>query len=153
MKRIKSLLSVFVLTLAATACAGNSGENKKSNEPTKEDNKMEVYNYEANPNDWKFEGSRPAIVDFYATWCGPCKVMHPILEELSKEYSGKVDIYQIDVDKEQELAAAFGIRSIPTLLMIPMKEEPRIMQGAMPKDQLKKAIDEFLLKQNNEAKQ
>ena len=79
--------------------------------------------------------------------------MHPILEELSKEYSGKVNIYQIDVDKEQELAAAFGIRSIPTLLMIPMKEEPRIMQGAMPKDQLKKAIDEFLLKQNNEAKQ
>lgn len=112
-----------------------------------------VYNYEASPNDWKFEGSRPAIVDFYATWCGPCKVMHPILEELSKEYSGKVDIYQIDVDKEQDLAAAFGIRSIPTLLMIPMKEEPRIMQGAMPKDQLKKAIDEFLLKQNNEAKQ
>ena len=112
-----------------------------------------VYNYEANPNDWKFEGSRPAIVDFYATWCGPCKVMHPILEELSKEYSGKVDIYQIDVDKEKNLAAAFGIRSIPTLLMIPMKEEPRIMQGAMPKDQLKKAIDEFLLKQNNEAKQ
>jgi len=165
MKQIKSLLSVFVLTLAATACAGNSGENKKSNEPTKEDNKMEVvalnkadflkkiYNYEANPNDWKFEGSRPAIVDFYATWCGPCKVIHPILEELSKEYSGKVDIYQIDVDKEQDLAATFGIRSIPTLLMIPMKEEPRIMQGAMPKDQLKKAIDEFLLKQNNEAKQ
>lgn len=114
---------------------------------------LKVYNYEANPNDWKFEGSRPAIVDFYATWCGPCKVMHPILEELSKEYSGKVDIYQIDVDKEQDLAAAFGIRSIPTLLMIPMKEEPRIMQGAMPKDQLKKAIDEFLLKQNNEAKQ
>ena len=112
-----------------------------------------VYNYEASPNDWKFEGSRPAIVDFYATWCGPCKVMHPILEELSKEYSGKVDIYQIDVDKEQDLAAAFGIRSIPTLLMIPMKGEPRIMQGAMPKDQLKKAIDEFLLKQNNEAKQ
>lgn len=75
------------------------------------------------------------------------------LEELSKEYSGKVDIYQIDVDKEQDLAAAFGIRSIPTLLMIPMKEEPRIMQGALPKDQLKKAIDEFLLKQDNEAKQ
>ena len=93
------------------------------------------------------------LLNFWATWCGPCKMMHPILEELSKEYSGKVDIYQIDVDKEQDLAAAFGIRSIPTLLMIPMKEEPRIMQGAMPKDQLKKAIDEFLLKQNNEAKQ
>ena len=165
MKLIKGLLSVFAIVLATTACAGNSGENKKNNESTKEDSKMEVvalnkadflkkvYNYEASPKDWKFEGSRPAIVDFYATWCGPCKMMHPILEELSKEYSGKVDIYQIDVDKEQDLAAAFGIRSIPTLLMIPMKEEPRIMQGALTKDQLKKAIDEFLLKQDNEAKQ
>ena len=148
MKLIKSIMSAFAIVLATTACAGNSGENKKSNEPTKEDNKME-----ANPNDWKFEGKRPAIVDFYATWCGPCKALHPILEELSKEYSGKIDIYQIDVDQEQDLAAAFGIRSIPTLLMIPMNEQPRISQGALPKDQLKKAIDEFLLKQNNEAKQ
>ena len=164
MKLIKSIMSAFAIVLATTACAGNGGENKKSNEPTKEDNKMEVvslnkaeflkkvYDFEANPNDWKFEGKRPAIVVFYATWCGPCKALHPVLEELSKEYSGKVDIYQIDVDQEKELAAAFGIRSIPTLLLIPMKEEPRITQGALPKDQLKKAIDEFLLKQNNEAK-
>ncbi len=111
-----------------------------------------VYNYEANPNTWKFEGNRPAIIDFYATWCGPCKLMHPILKELSKEYSGKVDFYQIDVDKEQELAAAFGIRSIPTLLIIPMKRDPKVMQGAMPKAQLKKAIDEFLLKQDSATK-
>ena len=133
MKLIKSIMSAFAIVLATTACAGNGGENKKSNER-------------------KFEGKRPAIVDFYATGCGPCKALHPVLEELSKEYSGKVDIYQIDVDQEKELAAAFGIRSIPTLLLIPMKEEPRITQGALPKDQLKKAIDEFLLKQNNEAK-
>ena len=164
MKLIKSIMSAFAIVLATTACAGNGGENKKSNEPTKEDNKMEVvslnkaeflkkvYDFEANPNDWKFEGRRPAIDVFYAIWCGPCKALHPVLEELSKEYSGKVDIYQIDVDQEKELAAAFGIRSIPTLLLIPMKEEPRITQGALPKDQLKKAIDEFLLKQNNEAK-
>ena len=104
-------------------------------------------------SEWKYRGNKPALVDFYATWCGPCKALHPILEELSKEYSGKIDIYQIDVDQEQDLAAAFGIRSIPTLLMIPMNEQPRISQGALPKDQLKKAIDEFLLKQNNEAKQ
>ena len=165
MKLMKGLLSAFAVVLATTACAGNSGENKKSNESTKEDNKMEVvslnkaeflkkvYDFEANPNDWKFEGKRPAIVDFYATWCGPCKALHPILEELSKESVSYTHLRAHETHKEQDLAAAFGIRSIPTLLMIPMKEEPRIMQGAMPKDQLKKAIDEFLLKQNNEAKQ
>lgn len=92
-----------------------------------------VYNYEANPNDWKFEGKRPAIVDFYATWCGPCKALHPILEELSKEYSGKIDIYQIDVDQEQDLAAAFGIRSIPTLLMIPMNDSLESHRELCPK--------------------
>ena len=88
-----------------------------------------------------------------STQPGAAPVKRCTLEELSKEYSGKIDIYQIDVDQEQDLAAAFGIRSIPTLLMIPMNEQPRISQGALPKDQLKKAIDEFLLKQNNEAKQ
>lgn len=105
-----------------------------------------VYNYEANPNEWKFEGERPAIVDFYATWCGPCKAMSPLLDAISQEYAGKIDVYKIDVDKEKELATAFGIRSIPTLLMIPAKEEPRVVQGALPKDQLKKVVDEFLLK-------
>lgn len=109
-----------------------------------------VYNFEADPNEWKFEGQRPAIVDFFATWCGPCKALHPVLEDISEEYSGLVDVYQIDVDKEEELAAAFGIRSVPTLLVIPVNEDPKIVQGALPKDQLKKLIDDFLL--NKEAK-
>ena len=127
MKQIKSLLSVFVLTLAATACAGNSGENKKSNEPTKEDNKMEVvalnkadflkkvYNYEANPNDWKFEGSRPAIVDFYATWCGPCKMLAPTVEKMA-ELHPEVHFYKVDIDEDMDLATRFKVMSVPTLL-------------------------------------
>lgn len=157
MKSIKTLTAIFALSLAfiTTACAGNK-ENKSMNSQneqsdmettslTKADFLKKVYNYEANPNEWKFEGSRPAIIDFYATWCGPCKAMAPVLESIGKEYTGKVDVYKIDVDKESELAAAFGIRSIPTLLMIPAKRDPRILQGAMPKEQLTKIVDEFLL--------
>ena len=147
MKRIKSLLSVFVLTLAATACAGNSGENKKSNEPTKEDNKMEVvalnkadflkkvYNYEANPNDWKFEGSRPAIVDFYATWCGPCRMVGPVLEEIAEEHSD-IKVGKINVDEEQELAAQFQIMSIPTLMVVKDGKITEKTMGARPKAQI-----------------
>lgn len=78
---------------------------------TKADFLKKVYNYEANPNEWKFEGSRPAIIDFYATWCGPCKAMAPILDSISKDYAGRIDVYKIDVDKESELAGAFGIQS------------------------------------------
>ena len=159
-------MALLAIALAATACAGNSKGNKsneKSVEQTKENNmgiielnKTEflnkVYNYETSPKEWKFEGDKPAIVDFYATWCGPCKALHPVLEELSKEYSGQINIYQIDVDKEKELASAFGIQSIPTLLLIPTKGDPQIMHGAQPKVQLKKAIDEFLLKKSTETK-
>lgn len=157
MKSIKTLTAIFALSLAfiTTACAGN--KDNQSINSQKEQNDMEVtaltkadflkkvYNYEATPNEWKFEGSRPAIIDFYATWCGPCKAMAPVLENIGKEYAGKVDVYKIDVDKESELAGAFGIQSIPTLLMIPVKGDPKILQGAMPKDQLTKIVDEFLL--------
>lgn len=96
--------------------------------------------------DWKFLGKRPAIIDFYATWCGPCKKMSPILSELAKEYAGKIDIYKVDVDKERDLATLFGIRSLPTLLFIPLNGQPAMTQGALPKEDLKKAIDEVLLK-------
>lgn len=112
---------------------------------TKAEFLTKVYNYEKNPKEWKYEGKLPAIVDFYATWCGPCKMVAPILEELAGEYKGKIVVYKIDTDKEPELSAAFGIRSIPTLLFIPAEGTPQVSQGAMPKDALKKAIDEFLL--------
>ena len=155
MKSIKTLTVIFILTdFIATACAGN--KDNKSVYSQKEQSDMEVialteadflkkvYNYEANPNEWKFEGNRPAIIDF--TPPGVVRVKQwPHLDNISKDYAGKIDVYKIDVDKESELAGTFGIQSIPTLLMIPVKGEPKILQGAMPKDQLIKIVDEFLL--------
>ena len=102
-----------------------------------------VFNFEEN-KEWKFEGDKPAIIDFYADWCGPCKMVTPIMEELSQEYDGKVDVYQIDTEKEQELAAAFGIRSIPSVLFIPKDEQPQMSVGAMPKEGYEKAIEDVL---------
>ena len=115
---------------------------------TKETFLKKVFNYEQN-KEWKYEGELPCLIDFYADWCGPCKMVHPILEELSKEYDGKIKIYQIDTEAEQELAAAFGIRSIPSLLFCPAEGQPQMAQGALPKATLKKAINEILLETEN----
>lgn len=114
---------------------------------TKADFLEKVFNYEAN-KEWKFEGELPALIDFYADWCGPCKMVAPVLEELSEEYAGKINIYKIDTEAEQELAAAFGIRSIPSLLFIPKEGQPQMAQGALPKENLKEAIDSVLLGAN-----
>ncbi|KAB2907194.1 MAG: thioredoxin [Ignavibacteriales bacterium] len=105
-----------------------------------------VFNYEKN-QDWKFEGDKPCLIDFYADWCGPCKMVAPVLEELSEEYKGQVDIYKIDTEAEQELAAAFGIRSIPSLLFVPKNGQPRMAQGALPKPALVDIIDKLLIKE------
>lgn len=111
---------------------------------TKDDFLKKVFNYEVN-QEWKFEGSKPCIIDFYADWCGPCKMVAPILDELSTEYEGKVDIYKIDTEAEQELAAAFGIRSIPSILFVPTEGQPQMAMGALPKDAFKDAIKNVLL--------
>ena len=111
---------------------------------TKDEFLKRVSNIEVNSDGWKFLGDKPAVVDFYAQWCGPCKALSPILEEISDEYAGKVDIYKIDVDEEEDLAAAFRIRTIPTLLFIPMNQNPRVMVGGLPKNKLKEAIDSIL---------
>lgn len=112
---------------------------------TKQEFIEKVFNYEEN-KDWKYEGEFPALIDFYADWCGPCKMVAPVLEELSVEYEGKIKIYKVNTEVEQELAAMFGIRSIPSLLFIPLSEKPQMAQGALPKDALKEAIDNVLLK-------
>ena len=106
-----------------------------------------VMDYDLHPQEWVFEGSRPAIVDFYATWCGPCKMTAPIVEELAKEYNGKIDFYKVDIDKEPEIADAFGIQSIPTFLFIPVKGAPTIQMGAMQKEDLEKIIKSVLVKE------
>jgi len=111
---------------------------------TKETFLKKVFDYEKN-RDWKYEGDLPAIIDFYADWCAPCRMVAPILEELSKEYAGKIKVYKVDTDKEQELAAVFGIRSIPSILFIPKKGKPQMAMGAMPKDAFVEAINTVLM--------
>jgi len=110
---------------------------------TKETFLLKVFNYEAGKK-WKFEGNKPCIIDFYADWCGPCKVVAPILEELVKEYEGKLDVYKVVTEKETELASAFGIKSIPSLLFVPKDGQPRMAMGALPKETFIKAIKDVL---------
>lgn len=111
---------------------------------TTEDFKEKVFNYEVE-QDWKYQGRLPAIIDFYADWCGPCKMVAPILEELAEEYKDRVVIYKVNTDIEQELSAVFGIRSIPTFLFIGSDGEPMMEPGAFPKHVFRKIIEEKLL--------
>lgn len=111
---------------------------------TKETFLTKVFNYEKN-QDWKYEGELPAVIDFWAPWCGPCKMVGPILEELSEEYKGKINVYKVNTDEEQELGSVFGIRSIPSLLFVPKEGQPKMAVGALPKESLKQAIDKELL--------
>lgn len=113
---------------------------------TKEEFIKRVYDYVQNPNEWKFKGDKPAIIDFYATWCGPCKATAPALEEIANDYDGKIDVYKVDIDKEQELTNFFRIRTVPTLLFIPMNESPQMSSGAMSYANFKDAIEQVLLK-------
>lgn len=146
-------VSLVALLLAAceTQATNNDKNNKKENkmktiELTKADFLKKVMDYETNPNEWKYLGDKPAIIDFYASWCGPCKMVAPILEELAEEYDGQIYIYKVNTEEEQELAGLFGIRSIPSILFIPMGEQPQMATGAIPKSSFKEAIDKVLLK-------
>ena len=150
---MKTILLTAVV-LAGLAACGNGQTNRndknekemKTIELTKADFLTKVANYETSPTEWKYLGDKPALIDFYASWCGPCKMVAPILDELAAEYGDSIVIYKVNTEKEQELAAAFGIRSIPSLLFIPTDGQPQMAQGAMSKADFKKAIDEVLLR-------
>ncbi len=145
---------IAVIALISLAACGNAqmhnnnkNENKmKTIELTKTDFLSKVADFETNPTEWKYLGEKPALIDFYASWCGPCKRVAPILEELAEAYGDSIVIYKVNTENEQELAAAFGIRSIPSLLFVPKDGQPQMAQGAMSKADLKKAIDKILLK-------
>lgn len=146
MKKTTIWISAFAL-IAAISCKGQPEVKEKAKEAvaaeipvttgvneapvhiTKAEFLSLVMDYEKNPEAWSFRGSRPCLVDFYADWCAPCKMTSPILEELAKEYAGRVDIYKVDVDQERELASVFGVSSIPTFLFCPMKGNPTLSSG------------------------
>jgi len=111
---------------------------------TKETFLEKVFDFE-NKKEWEFQGDLPAVIDFYADWCGPCKMVAPIVEELSEEYEGKVNFYKIDTEDQQELAAAFGIQSIPSILFIPLEGKPQMAAGALPKETFNQVLDDELL--------
>lgn len=164
MNKVTKYLALLLFSALAVSCGANTGnqaqaennhsvsnteikkeKNMKTIHLTKEEFLKKVVDFEGNPNEWKYLGDKPALIDFYASWCGPCKTIAPILEELAAEYEGQIYIYKVDTEAEQELAAAFGIRSIPTLLFAPMTGNPQIAQGALPKANLKQAIEQVLL--------
>jgi thioredoxin 1 len=110
---------------------------------TKETFLSKVFNYEIN-KEWKFEGKKPCVIDFYADWCGPCRMVAPVLEELAKDFEGKLDIYKVNTEEEQELASVFGIRNIPSILFVPITGQPQMAMGALPKATFVKAFKDVL---------
>lgn len=156
MRKLKSLL-IVALTLICISCSmsAKSDEKNDAKETTAAQGEVisldkaaflqKVYNYEANPDQWKYEGDKPCIVDFYADWCGPCKKIAPVLKELAAQYKDQIVIYKVDTEKQKELAASFGIQALPTLLFIPLNGTPQVAQGALSKDQFVQQINSFLL--------
>lgn len=153
----KLIFASIILATVLTSCTGKTKESKIAGKEqidqkmapihlTKAEFLSKVANFSTNSTEWKYLGDKPCIIDFYATWCGPCKMVAPILEDLAKKYNGQVYIYKVDVDAEPEIAAAYGIQSIPTIFFCPMTGNPQLSQGAMQKEDFKKMITDVLLK-------
>jgi thioredoxin len=164
MKNIAILLTLLVASVTFMSCTDSKGSEQKTadvsstlsdDEQSGTDGKpefltydtflKEVWNFEKNPQEWIYEGDVPCVIDFYADWCGPCKRVAPIMEELAKEYEGKLKVYKINVDKERKLASVFQIRSIPSVLFIPKNGKPMMQVGALQKDDYFKVVKEQLL--------
>ncbi len=146
MKKITTIIIGLTLCFNLSVFSQESNETAKPIDLTKHTFKEKVYNYEANPDAWLYIGDKPAIIDFHANWCLPCRKTSPILKELAAEYGDEIYIYKINVDDEPELAHMFGAKSIPMFLFIPMDEVPQVGVGALPKKSFKEVIDNFLLK-------
>jgi thioredoxin 1 len=146
------LFSIIIISVVFNNCTAGNPENKTKEassgtevmQLTNESFKKIIYNYDENKV-WKYEGSKPAIIDFYADWCPPCRKLSPLVEEIAKEYNGKIAVYKVNTDKEKELTQKLGISNLPTLLYIPANGKPSVTLGAIPKEVLVKTIKELLL--------
>jgi thioredoxin 1 len=146
MKKQFSLIIAFIFAISFASMA-QVEEQLKPEHLTVESFKQKIYNYEKNPDSWVFEGELPCMIDFYADWCKPCKLIAPIMEELAVEYKGKINVFKVNTEQQRELSTLFGIKSIPSVLFIPMSGKPQMSTGALPKESFKQVIDEFLLEQ------
>jgi len=148
----KITLSVIIFSLFFITCKSEKPDSSGSKTAassevtplTNEGFKKMVFNYEVN-KEWKFEGNKPVIIDFYADWCAPCRQLSPLVEEIAKEYSGKIIVYKVDTEKERALTQSVGITGLPTLLFIPAKGKPQASMGFVSKESLVKAVNEILL--------
>lgn len=138
------LFALFILLLGYTI-PGNAQSQGKVIYLTSAEFKQKVFDWEKNPDTWKYEGKLPCIVDFYADWCRPCKLVAPIMDELAEKYKGKIVLYKVNTDQEREVSSVFGIRSIPSVLFCPMQGKPQMATGALPKETYEQVINEFLL--------
>jgi thioredoxin len=148
--KINFVLLILAVFFNIMKVSGQDVNNNKPEHLTVETFKEKIFDYEKNSDQWVYEGTMPCVVDFYADWCKPCKLIAPIMEELAEEYKGKVKIYKVNTEQQRELSQLFGIRSIPSVLFIPMDGKPQMTTGALPKETFKQVIDEFLLGKKKE---